>query len=51
MTPSAVPLPASSVACLPRLAQLNLAALAAGGAALSVQLWPEWRHNPDLSHG
>ena len=51
MTPSAVPLPASSVARLPRLAQLNLAALAAGVAALSVQLWPEWRHNPDLSHG
>lgn len=32
-------------------AQLLLAALAAGLALVSWQLWPEWRRNPDLSHG
>jgi exosortase len=36
---------------LPRLARVNLGLLAGGAAALSVRLWPEWRHNPDLSHG
>lgn len=38
----------------PRLslaAKLNLSALAAGIAALCVLLWPEWKTNPDLSHG
>lgn len=28
-----------------------LAGLAVAAAALSVRLWPQWRHNPDLSHG
>ena len=28
-----------------------LAGLATAAAALSVRLWPQWRHNPDLSHG
>lgn len=32
-------------------ARFNLIALAAGIVALSLRLWPEWRHNPDLSHG
>lgn len=36
---------------LPRLAQLNLALLAAAILGLSTWLWPEWRENPDLSHG
>ncbi|HVU35543.1 MAG TPA: exosortase/archaeosortase family protein [Opitutaceae bacterium] len=36
---------------LPRLARLNLLLLAAAVGAVIVQLWPEWRHNPDLSHG
>lgn len=40
-----------SLARLPLLGKLNLLLLAAGTTALSVRLWPEWRHNPDLSHG
>src|SRR4051812_5972133 len=28
-----------------------LGALALAAAGLCVRLWPEWRHNPDLSHG
>lgn len=35
----------------PLLAQLNVGALAAAVALLSWHLWPEWRQNPDLSHG
>lgn len=35
----------------PLLAKLVAGALAAAVAALSWHLWPEWRHNPDLSHG
>jgi exosortase len=31
--------------------RLILLALTAATAALSVRLWPQWRHNPDLSHG
>ena len=31
--------------------RLILLALAAGFIALSVRLWPQWRQNPDLSHG
>lgn len=41
----------SSFGELPRLAQIDALLLLAGGLALSVRLWPEWRHNPDLSHG
>ncbi|MSU22742.1 MAG: exosortase/archaeosortase family protein [Opitutus sp.] len=48
--PSSGP-PPTAFTRLPRLAQLSVAALAVCVAALSVQLWPEWRHNPDLSHG
>jgi exosortase len=33
------------------LAKLNLALLGGFAFALSVRLWPEWLHNPDLSHG
>lgn len=36
---------------LPWPAIVSLAALVAFTVALSVQLWPEWRGNPDLSHG
>ncbi|MBC7367797.1 MAG: exosortase-associated EpsI family protein [Undibacterium sp.] len=36
---------------LPLLAKLNLALLAGFAFALSCRLWPEWLHNPDLSHG
>jgi len=36
---------------LPLLARINLVALAAGVVALSARMWPEWRSNPDLSHG
>lgn len=46
---------APSPAALPvRLAGGNraiLGALLAGVAAYCLQLWPEWRQNPDLSHG
>jgi exosortase len=35
----------------PWLVSFNLCLLLAGAAALSLRLWPEWRHNPDLSHG
>lgn len=34
-----------------RLVWANLAAIAAIGALFSFHLWPEWRQNPDLSHG
>lgn len=40
-----------ALARLPLLARLNLAALALALVALALRLWPEWRHNPDLSHG
>ncbi|HSY54012.1 MAG TPA: exosortase/archaeosortase family protein [Opitutaceae bacterium] len=33
------------------LAWINLALLSVLAAALSVLLWPQWRHNPELSHG
>jgi len=33
------------------LARINLALLAVLAAALSALLWPQWRHNPELSHG
>ena len=33
------------------LAKLNLSLLAAFAGILSFRLWPEWLHNPDLSHG
>jgi exosortase len=36
---------------LPRLARLNIVLLAVAAVALSVRLWPDWAHNPDLSHG
>lgn len=36
---------------LPVLARANLLLLAAAFVALCVRLAPEWRHNPDLSHG
>jgi len=36
---------------LPRLARLTVLGLGAAALALAVRLWPEWRHNPDLSHG
>jgi exosortase len=36
---------------LPIPARVNLAALAILAGALVVHLWPEWTHDPDLSHG
>lgn len=36
---------------LPRLIRVGVAMLAVGAIALTVRLWPEWQHNPDLSHG
>ncbi len=36
---------------LPTSAKLNLAALALIAGALVAHLWPEWTHDPDLSHG
>jgi exosortase len=33
------------------LAKANLAVLAVLGAALTAHLWPDWAHDPDLSHG
>lgn len=36
---------------LPRLARLDVALLVAAAGALTLRLWPEWRGNPDLSHG
>jgi len=36
---------------LPTAAKINLAALAILAAALAAHLWPEWSHDPDLSHG
>lgn len=36
---------------LPLPGKLNLALLGAAIAGLCVRLWPEWRENPDLSHG
>jgi len=36
---------------LPTSAKFNLAALVILAGALVVQLWPDWTHDPDLSHG
>ncbi len=36
---------------LSRLARAILLLLVAAVAALTVRLWPDWQHNPDLSHG
>jgi exosortase len=33
------------------LARINLVLLAVLAAAFSALLWPQWRHNPELSHG
>ncbi len=54
-SPSTSVAPASSLAAqfrrLPLAAQFSAGLLAGFAVALSFQLWPEWRHNPDLSHG
>lgn len=42
---------AQAFARLPVLAKVTLGLLAAFVVALSVRLWPDWRGNPDLSHG
>lgn len=41
----------ASLRTLPLLARVNLALLALAVVAASIRLWPEWRGNPDLSHG
>ncbi len=45
------PAPASPPTPPSPLARINLALLAALAAAFSLLLWPQWRHNPELSHG
>lgn len=45
------PPPLASLRALPLLARINLALLALAVVAVSIRLWPEWRENPDLSHG
>ncbi len=50
VVPHAVPL-AVPFGELSRMAKFCLAAIAFFTIALSLRLWPEWRHNPDLSHG
>ena len=41
----------SALRGLPMIGKLTLAALGLATAALTLQLWPHWRTNPDLSHG
>jgi len=46
------PAPPSGAAAATRaLARINVALLGALTAAISLYLWPQWRQNPDLSHG
>jgi len=45
------PAPPSPRLSLSPLARINLALLAVLAAAFSALLWPQWRHNPELSHG
>ncbi len=49
MSPPTPLLPA--LRALPLAGKFSLAALAVATAALSGRLWPQWRVNPDLSHG
>jgi exosortase len=45
---------ASAIRCPPvarAMAGINASLLGALGLVLSIYLWPQWRHNPDLSHG
>ena len=48
---TAVAAPQMRFSALSWCARLNLLLLGLGTAALAWLLWPEWRHNPDLSHG
>jgi exosortase len=45
------PAPPRPRTSLPPLARINLVLLAVLITAFSVLLWPQWRHNPELSHG
>jgi len=45
------PAPPGPRMSLSPLARINLALLAVLAAAFSMLLWPQWRHNPELSHG
>src|SRR5580704_17033332 len=36
---------------LPRLAKLNALGLCAAACGFSALLWPQWRHDDDLTHG
>jgi exosortase len=51
MTPASASPTQFERARLTPLAGINLALLAALAAAFSLLLWPQWRHNPELSHG
>lgn len=48
---SAAPTQPSAIGRLNLAGRISLAAFGAALVALSLRLWPEWRHNPDLSHG
>lgn len=50
MSPAALPF-RDAFRALPLLGRINLALLAAAILGLTLWLWPEWRENPDLSHG
>jgi len=51
MTPASVNPTPSNRARLSPLARINLALLAVLAVAFSALLWPQWRHNPELSQG
>jgi len=50
-SPSAAPAAPAPAVWRQPLVLANLGLLGAFTLALSVQLWPQWRGNPDLSHG
>lgn len=48
---SAAPSQIQAFGQLSLAAKLNLGGLGLAVVALSARLWPQWQHNPDLSHG
>lgn len=44
-------IPVTPIGRTPLLAQMNVAVLGILTVALAIHLWPDWRLNPDLSHG
>ena len=51
IAPSPAPDAGGCTAAVRTFAWCNVVLLGALALALSVYLWPHWRHNPDLSHG